>query len=80
MNRASPRLRYAKSSIKKDIGRRVRRYRTDRKITQRELAGTYTKAYISAIENGTIWPSVPMLYEMAERLGVPVSALLEDSG
>ena len=49
-------------------------------MTQQQLAGDrYTKAYISALENGLVRPSVAALEYLAPRLGTTPSVLLGDS-
>ena len=62
------------------IGRRLRTIRLASGLTQAELsAGLGTKAWISALENGLVYPSLPSLYRLAERLGVDVTSFLVDS-
>ncbi|MGI5346786.1 tetratricopeptide repeat protein [Streptomyces sp. CA-250714] len=52
------------------IGRRVLRLRTERGLTQRELAEpAYTPAYISTLESGRVRPSEAALRHVAARLG-----------
>ncbi|MGA4843699.1 tetratricopeptide repeat protein [Streptomyces sp. G45] len=54
-----------------DIGRRVLRLRTERGLTQRQLAEpAYTPAYVSTLESGKVRPSEAALRHLAERLGV----------
>ncbi len=49
-------------------------------MTQQQVAGErYTKAYISALENGLVRPSVAALEYIATRLGTTSSALIADS-
>jgi tetratricopeptide (TPR) repeat protein len=61
------------------IGTRIRRARTAAGLTQQQLAGErYTKAYISALENGLAKPSMAALNFLAPRLGTTASALLTD--
>ncbi|MGW2820073.1 tetratricopeptide repeat protein [Streptomyces sp. NPDC001443] len=58
------------------IGRRVQRLRSERGLTQRQLAEpTYTPAYISTLEAGRVRPSDEALRHLAERLGVDFSEL-----
>jgi transcriptional regulator with XRE-family HTH domain len=53
------------------IGRRVQRLRTERDLTQRQLAEpAYTPAYISTLEAGRVRASEPALRHIAARLGV----------
>lgn len=61
------------------IGHRLRSVRLASGLTQAELAaGLGTKAWISALENGLVYPSLPSLYRLAERLGVEVTSFLAD--
>lgn len=61
------------------IGARLRRARTQAALTQAQLsAGRYTKAYVSALENGLVKPSMAALNFFAERLQVPIEQLLSD--
>lgn len=63
------------------IGQRIRAARSRAGMTQREVAGDrYTKAYISALENGLIKPSVAALNFLAGQLGTTAAALLLDPG
>jgi transcriptional regulator with XRE-family HTH domain len=65
--------------VARSIGSRVRAERKRAGLTQAALAeGRYTKAYISALENGLAKPSVAALHYLAGRLGVPVTRLLEE--
>lgn len=51
------------------VGHRIREARTRAGLTQQALAGDrYTKAYVSALENGLIRPSVKALDYLAGRL------------
>ncbi len=64
---------------RKAIGRRLREIRLACHLTQAELArGLGTKAWISALENGLVYPSLPSLYRIADRLDVPITAFLSD--
>lgn len=64
----------------KEIGSRVRKIRTTKKLSQEDLAGMteIDRSYISEIENGLKNPSVTVLYRIAEALGVKVADLLPD--
>ncbi|MFD5699380.1 tetratricopeptide repeat protein [Streptomyces lasiicapitis] len=54
-----------------EIGRRVLRLRTERGLTQRQLAEpAYTAAYVSTLESGRVRPSESALRHLAGRLGV----------
>lgn len=53
------------------IGQRLRRLRTERRLSQRELSSPgVSYAYISRIEAGTRQPSVKALRRLARKLGV----------
>ncbi|MEZ4596108.1 MAG: helix-turn-helix transcriptional regulator [Chloroflexota bacterium] len=59
------------------IGTRIRAARLAASLTQQQLAeGRYTKAYISALEQGHAKPSMAALEFIADRLGLPPSAFL----
>lgn len=61
------------------IGSRLRRARTQAGLTQAQLSeGRYTKAYVSALENGLVKPSMAALNFFAGRLQVPIEQLLSD--
>lgn len=61
------------------VGGRLRALRKSAGFTQQQLAGErYTKAYISALENGLAKPSVAALSYLASRLGVDPSVILSD--
>lgn len=61
------------------IGARLRRARTQASLTQAQLAeGRYTKAYVSALENGLVKPSMAALNFFAGRLQIPIEQLLSD--
>jgi transcriptional regulator with XRE-family HTH domain len=58
------------------IGKRLRRLRLERRLSQRDLSSPgVTYAYISRIEAGARSPSVKALRKLAERLGVSVDYL-----
>jgi transcriptional regulator with XRE-family HTH domain len=66
------------SAIARHIGERIRRARLAAGLTQTQVAeGRYTKGYISALENGQSKPSMAALTFVAERLGVPITQLLD---
>jgi transcriptional regulator with XRE-family HTH domain len=81
----APRTRNRPSLAKEDldlarqVGARLKAARTQAGLTQRELAEPrYTKAYISALENGLIKPSMAALRFLARKLGTVPSAFLAD--
>ncbi len=57
------------------FGRRVRTIRMAKGLTQAQLAGPYSRAYISLLEAGGIEPSSRALQTLAERLGVDLREL-----
>jgi tetratricopeptide (TPR) repeat protein len=63
------------------IGARLRKARLEAHLTQAQLAaGRYTKAYVSALENGLSKPSMAALGFFSTRLGIPMERLLADEG
>ena len=65
--------------LAQQIGARIRRARLQASLTQAQLAeGRYTKAYVSALENGLVKPSMAALNFLAGRLAVPIESLLSD--
>jgi transcriptional regulator with XRE-family HTH domain len=65
------------TKLANSIGGRVRQARLRAGLTQQQLAGErYSKAYISALENGTSKPSMAALNYLATRLGIPATVLL----
>jgi tetratricopeptide (TPR) repeat protein len=65
--------------LARQIGGRLKKARLLASLTQAQLAeGRYTKAYVSALENGLVKPSMAALNFFAGRLAVPVEQLLSD--
>ena len=63
--------------MKERIGRKIKAIRTDRLMTQSELAGDkFTRSMISLIEHGRAEPSIPNLEYLADRLRVSPAYLL----
>ncbi len=61
------------------MGARLRAARLAAGLTQQQLAeGRYTKAYVSALENGLSRPSMAALNHFSHRLGIPASKLIND--
>jgi transcriptional regulator with XRE-family HTH domain len=61
------------------VGARLRKARTNAGMTQAQLsAGRYTKAYVSALENGLSKPSMAALNFFADRLQLPIERFLSD--
>jgi len=64
-----------------EIGRRIRAERLRAGLTQARLAeGRYTKAYISALENGLAKPSMAALGFIASRLDLPMTRFIGEQG
>lgn len=63
------------------IGRRIRAARQGAQLSQRALAADrFSASYISALENGTVKPSMSSLAYLAERLGCSINDLVGDFG
>ena len=77
--RVRPSLATEDLDLARQVGVRLKAARTRAALTQRELAEPrYTKAYISALENGLIKPSMAALRFLARKLGTVPSAFLAD--
>jgi transcriptional regulator with XRE-family HTH domain len=62
------------------IGERIRRRRQQLGLSQAEVGYPYySKSFISQVENGKLMPSLRALARIAERLQLPVSALVDES-
>jgi transcriptional regulator with XRE-family HTH domain len=61
-----------------DVGAVLRRLRTDRSLSMRQLArlADLSQPFLSNIENGRSMPSISTLYRLAEALGVSAQELL----
>lgn len=76
---SSTRPRIDDTPLARDMGERLKKARLSAGLTQQQLAeGRYTKAYISALENGLSRPSMAALNYLSGRLGVTASSLLND--
>ncbi len=63
--------------LAREIGARLKAQRLRAGLTQSKLAeGRYTKAYVSALENGLAKPSMAALSFFAGRLGVTTASLV----
>jgi transcriptional regulator with XRE-family HTH domain len=77
--RNRPSLAREDLDLARQIGSRLKAARLRSGMTQRELAEPrYTKAYISALENGLIKPSMAALRFLARRLGTEPTTFLAD--
>ncbi|BBO82871.1 hypothetical protein DSCO28_34370 [Desulfosarcina ovata subsp. sediminis] len=63
-----------------DIGGRVKEIRKRQAMPQKEMAALVgvTPSTISQIESGTIYPSIPALFKIAQVLQVPAAAFLKE--
>ena len=62
-----------------DIGSKIKQLRTEKLMTQSELAGTeITRNMLSRIENSAALPSLSTVAYLARRLGVPAGYLLSE--
>lgn len=67
------------SSLSREFGQRLRKARLAARLTQQQLADDrYTKAYVSALENGLSRPSMAALNHFSRKLGIPASKLIND--
>lgn len=63
--------------LARSIGARIRQERLKAGLTQQQLAGDrYTKAYVSALENGQSKPSMAALTYLATRLSTTATVLM----
>jgi tetratricopeptide (TPR) repeat protein len=73
-------LTRSRSAEQLAFGARLRAARLRAELTQAQLAGDrYTKAFVSALENGFSQPSVSALAFFADRLGVRAADLLGET-
>jgi transcriptional regulator with XRE-family HTH domain len=76
---SATRPRVDDSQLARKIGERLRKARLAAGMTQTQLADPrYTKAYVSALENGLSRPSMAALNHFAGRLGISASQLIND--
>ena len=62
-----------------EIGKKIKRFRTEKEMTQAELAGDFiTRNMLSLIEAGKAQPSLPTVEYIANRLNVPIGVLVSD--
>lgn len=59
------------------IGGKIRSRRTHLRLKQREIAGPYTTAYVSALEKGLVAPSLAALLHLSKALKVRPAYFLE---
>ena len=63
------------------IGKRIQRFRTQRKLSQEDLAlaSEIHPAYLGRVERGERCPTVDTLFKISQGLKVPLSELLDIS-
>lgn len=63
------------------IGERIRKFRTEQKLSQEELAfnSELHPAYIGKVERGEKCPTIETLYKIANGLKIPLHKLLDIS-
>jgi tetratricopeptide (TPR) repeat protein len=67
----------ARTSAISTVGERLRKARRERGLTQDKLSEPrFTKGYVSAVERGTVHPSLKALEFFAQRLELPISHFL----
>lgn len=67
------------SEIIKIIGQNIKKFRSERDMTQQDLAAicNFEKANLARIEAGRTNPTVSTLFKISEALNIPISKLLE---
>jgi transcriptional regulator with XRE-family HTH domain len=65
------------SEFARSLGAAIRERRRAMGLTQTELGRPMTKGFVSGVERGRSLPSLLALTYFADRLDVPISALLE---
>lgn len=72
-----------RETISSMTGERIRKFRTEQKLSQEELAfnSELHPAYIGKVERGEKCPTIETLYKIANGLKIPLHKLLDiDSG
>jgi transcriptional regulator with XRE-family HTH domain len=66
--------------INKEVGSRIRYYRTSKKLSQEKLSeySNLHPSYIGQIERGEKTPSIETLYKITQGLDISLSTLLRD--
>ncbi len=67
------------ATLKKSIGSRIQRRRSDLRISQEDLAfrAELTPTYLSQLENGKRNPSLQMLYRLCSVLKIELAELVK---
>jgi transcriptional regulator with XRE-family HTH domain len=68
-------MKESRETISTMIGERIRRFRTEQKLSQEELAfaSEIHPAYIGKVERGEKCPTVETLYKIANGLKIPLT-------
>jgi len=69
------------SERRKEFGRRVKKYREEKKMSQLDLgiASDRSAEYISRVENGKMNPTFETIYKIADGLNISVKIFLPDN-
>jgi len=65
------------SALSVAIGRELRRRRVGAGLTQAALATPFTRAFVSAVEQGLAMPSIPALVLLTDRLDTPLEEFFQ---
>ncbi len=67
---------------RRQLGSRIRQLRLERHFTQSRLAelAETDQAHLARVERGERWPSVPLLFRLADGLEVDVARLFRREG
>ncbi|MBQ8133598.1 MAG: helix-turn-helix transcriptional regulator [Clostridia bacterium] len=70
-----------REDISRMIGKRIQKFRTQRKLSQEALAlaSDMHPAYLGRVERGERCPTVDTLYKISQGLKIPLSELLDIS-
>ena len=62
------------------VGQTLRSERRRLRLSQRELAGGFSAAFVSRVEQGDAVPSLPALAYLADRIGLSLADFFERVG
>ena len=63
-------------ALQRGLGSELRRRRLDAKLSQDEVSGPLTRAYLSQVESGRTMPSLAALIVLSEKLGTSAHEIL----
>lgn len=74
-------MQIKREEISRIIGKRIQKFRTQRKLSQEELAlsSEMHPAYLGRVERGEKCPTVDTLFKISQGLKIPLSELLDIS-